>query len=91
MFIARITLVGSILGSMQYCFYRSLDKQYPARDMRTIAKKILIDQTLCTPINIAVFIYGLGLLENTSWAKMNEEFKHKFLVIFSVSYVNTIL
>ncbi|VVC31596.1 Mpv17/PMP22 [Cinara cedri] len=81
---ARITIVGSVLGSMQYFFYRSLDKRYPAKDMRTIAKKIVIDQTLCTPMNIFVFIYGLGLLENTPWAKMNEEFRHKFLVIFSV-------
>lgn len=91
MFIARITVVGSILGSMQYVFYRSLDKRYPGRDMRTIVKKIFIDQTLCTPINIVVFIYGLGILENNPWAKMNEEFKHKCLVIFSVSHRNIIL
>lgn len=86
MCLARIAVVGTVLGSFQHLFYSSLDKRYPARDMRTIAKKIFIDQSLCTPINIVVFLYGLGILENKTWNKMNEEFKNKFLVIFSVSY-----
>lgn len=77
--------MGTVLGSMQHLFYWSLDKRYPARDVYTIAKKILIDQTSCTPIGIAVFIYGLGLLEHKTWVKMNEEFKDKFFVIFLVS------
>lgn len=85
MYLARIAVVGTMLGSIQHLFYRSLDKRYPARDMRTIAKKLLIDQSLCTPVNIVVFLYGLGILENKTWDKMNEEFKNKFLVIFSVS------
>lgn len=90
-YIARFAVVGGILGSMQHLFYWSLDKRYPARDMLTIAKKILIDQTVCTPINIIVFIYGLGILENKTFAQINEEFKEKSLFIFSVSCVNKVL
>lgn len=74
---------------MQHLFYRTLDRRYPARDMQTIIKKILIDQSLCTPINIAVFIYGLGVLENKTLAKMNDELREKFVVIFTVSSIHT--
>lgn len=56
--------------------------------MQIIAKKIFIDQTVCTPINIIVFIYGLGVLENKTLAKINEELKEKFIFIFAVSNTN---
>uniref|UniRef100_A0A2S2R239 Mpv17-like protein 2 n=1 Tax=Sipha flava TaxID=143950 RepID=A0A2S2R239_9HEMI len=81
---ARIAVVGCILGSIQHFFYQLLDKRYPTRDNLTIFRKILIDQTVCTPINIAIFIYGLGILENKTFANMNEEFKNKSLMIFLV-------
>ncbi|KAF0768895.1 mpv17-like protein 2 [Aphis craccivora] len=81
---ARIAVIGSILGSVQHIFYRSLDKQYPARDPLTISKKLFIDQTLCTPLIIAVFIYGLGFLENKTLDKINKEFKDKCAMIFLV-------
>lgn len=83
--LARIAVVGCVLGSMQHMFYQLLDKRYPTRDNLTIFKKIFIDQTVCTPINIAVFIYGLGILENKTFVSMNEEFKNKSLMIFLVS------
>jgi len=86
-YVARITSVGIVLGSIQHMFYRALDRRYPARDLQTIVKKIFIDQSICTPINIAVFIYGLGILENKTWTTMNEELKEKFMVIFTVSYL----
>lgn len=72
---------------MQHLFYWSLDKRYPSRDIRTVVRKIIIDQSTCTPIGIAVFIYGLGILENKPWSKVHEEFLEKFLVIFSVSCI----
>ncbi|CAH1716101.1 unnamed protein product [Aphis gossypii] len=81
---ARIAVIGSILGSVQHIFYRSLDNRYPARDSLTISKKLFIDQTLCTPLIIAVFIYGLGFLENKTLEKINEEFKDKCAMIFLV-------
>jgi len=90
-YIARITAVGIVLGSIQHLFYRALDRRYPARDVQTIAKKIFFDQTLCTPVNIAVFIYGLGILENKTLAKMNDELLEKFIVIFTVSAANQFL
>jgi protein Mpv17 len=77
-------VIGSILGSVQHLFYRSLDNRYPARDAFTIAKKIFIDQTVCTPLNIVVFIYGLGFLEHKTFAEINEEFKDKCAMIFLV-------
>ncbi|XP_022167028.1 mpv17-like protein 2 isoform X2 [Myzus persicae] len=79
---ARIAVIGSILGSVGHMFYRTLDNRYPARDAFTIAKKIFIDQTVCTPLNIVVFIYGLGLLEHKTLAEINEEFKDKCAMIF---------
>ncbi|XP_050429275.1 mpv17-like protein 2 [Adelges cooleyi] len=81
---ARIAIVGTILGTAQHFFYHRLDKKYPGQEMKTIAKKIFFDQTLCTPINILIFIYGLGFLDNRTWTKMNEEFKDKFITIFMV-------
>ncbi|KAL4150052.1 hypothetical protein QTP88_003896 [Uroleucon formosanum] len=84
--VTRIAVIGSILGSVQHVFYRSLDNRYPARDAFTIAKKIFIDQTVCTPLNIIVFIYGLGFLEHKTLAEINEEFKDKCAMIFLVSF-----
>ncbi|XP_025205028.1 mpv17-like protein 2 [Melanaphis sacchari] len=81
---ARIAVIGSILGSVQHIFYRSLDNRYPSRDLLTISKKLFIDQTLCTPLIIALFIYGLGFLEHKTLDKINEEFKDKCAMIFLV-------
>ncbi|XP_015379495.1 PREDICTED: mpv17-like protein 2 isoform X3 [Diuraphis noxia] len=81
---ARIAVIGSILGSVQHIFYRSLDNRYPARDGFTISKKIFIDQMVCTPFNIVLFIYGLGFLEHKSLTEINEEFKDKCAMIFLV-------
>ncbi|XP_050532063.1 mpv17-like protein 2 isoform X2 [Daktulosphaira vitifoliae] len=80
----RISIVGTILGTLQHFFYCQLDKQYPGKEMRIIARKIILDQVLCTPVNIFIFIYGLGLLENNTWTEINKELKEKFTTIFLV-------
>lgn len=84
--LARIAVVGSVLGSIQHLFYQSLDRRYPARDLRTIALKVAIDQIVCSPVNIAIFIYGLGVMESKTLPEINDEFKEKSAMIYLVSF-----
>lgn len=76
--------VGLMLGPPQHYFYKVLDKRFPQTDMRTITKKILLDQSFLSPTSIFIFFYGLGFLERNELSKINEEFKKKFWTVYKV-------
>lgn len=80
-----MTLVGLALGPVQHFFYKYVDIILPKRTLKSVAKKIILDQLIASPIAICVFFYGLGLFENGNFKEAHKEMKDKFLTIYVVS------
>lgn len=79
-----MTAVGLVLGSVQHFFYKYIDILLPKRTLRSVAKKIFLDQTIASPFAIFIFFYGLGLLEDGNFKAAHNEMKQKFLTIYMV-------
>lgn len=76
--------VGFLLGPLQHIFYKCIDERYPGRNLKTIFKKIILDQTIASPIYIVAFFICCGVLEKKS-AESISEIKEKFIDIYKVS------
>ena len=53
--------------------------------MRTIGKKILVDQIVAAPFFAVTFFIGAGILEGHTLNESWEEFKKKFPTVYAVS------
>lgn len=77
-------LVGFALGPVHHYYYRYLDVLLPKQDLGTVAKKILADQFVASPLFIACFFYGMGALEEKSLKQCSNELSNKFLTVYTV-------
>ncbi|KAF7272013.1 hypothetical protein GWI33_015181 [Rhynchophorus ferrugineus] len=70
----------------RYDYGRMLRMVMPKRDLTTVTKKIALDQFVMSPLCIATFFYSMGLLEDKSVQKMNEELTAKFLDVYVMDW-----
>ncbi|KAH8421383.1 hypothetical protein KR009_003671 [Drosophila setifemur] len=74
---AHMAISGVTVGIICHYWYKMLDKRLPGRSMRVVAKKIVLDQLICSPIYITAFFVTLGLLEQKDkhevWAEIKEK------------------
>lgn len=84
-FLVNMTIVGLALGPVQHFFYKYMDLILPKRTLKSVAKKIFLDQLIASPGAICMFFYGLGLLEDGNFQKSHKEVKQKFFTIYLVS------
>lgn len=75
--------VGFCLGPLQHIFYKYIDGRYPCRNIRTVVQKILIEQTVASPIYIVAFFVACGVVENKI-DKCSSELRNKFVDIYVV-------
>ena len=54
----RMTTTAVVAGPPYYFWYRMLDKRLPGRTSKIIFKKVLLDQTILSPIMIVAFYVG---------------------------------
>lgn len=62
-------------GPSGHYFYNWLDSKIPGKDGASIAKKIIIDQTMWCPIFMTVFFTYLGLVNGDSLATIGNKVK----------------
>lgn len=75
---ARITLVGTcIIGPIAFFWMRLAEIILPGTGVRTVVKKVLIDQSLVGPFSISSFYISTNILEGKS--DIFEEWRQKFL------------
>lgn len=82
--------VGFCLGPLQHLFYKFIDERYPCRSWRIVLKKVLIDQTIASPVYIAAFFLAGGIIENKT-DECIDELKTKFVDIYMVRSAHELL
>lgn len=78
-------IIGIVQGAPQHWFYSYLDKLFPGTAIKTIAKKIVVDQLLASTFCIVLFFTGMGLMEGKSLEGCSLELRQKFLTVYIVS------
>ncbi|XP_060528562.1 mpv17-like protein 2 [Cylas formicarius] len=82
----RMFIVGLLLGPIHHYYYLYIAKIMPKRDFTTVVKKIGLDQFMMSPICIATFFYGMGLLEMKTPRNINEEIARKFVDVYVMDW-----
>ncbi|KAK6629167.1 hypothetical protein RUM43_002984 [Polyplax serrata] len=77
-------IVGTLLGPFAHFFYQVLDKFIPGNKLTSIAKKIVLDQTIASPVCILIFFFGMNYLSDKEFKETRAEIKQKFWVIYAV-------
>lgn len=80
----NMLVVGLLQGPFHHCFYTMLDRVLPGRNAKSVVKKTLLDQSIASPVCLAIFFIGLGVLESRKVGEMCKELKLKFCETWKV-------
>lgn len=80
-------VVGLTQGPVQHVFYSWLDQRFVAVNLRNVATKIALDQSIMSPVAIIQFFTAAGILEGQTVAETLAELRAKFLTVFVVSSI----
>lgn len=83
----NMTLVGLSQGPLHHYLYKWMDVFLPGASVRTVFKKIAIDQFAISPIFIVTYLYSAGLLEGASVTECTAELRHKYWTIYTADWL----
>ncbi|XP_077291409.1 mpv17-like protein 2 isoform X1 [Arctopsyche grandis] len=78
---------GMTVGVICHHWYKFLDRRLPGRTLVTVIKKMLIDQTICSPIVITTFFLSVALFEDITVEEFKTELKQKFWRLYAAEWV----
>ena len=81
----RMFTIGLAIGPLTHFWYRWLDWYLPARTLRVVLHKIVLDQLVCSPACILTFIGGMSALEGKTVRECGAELTAKFGTVYFVS------
>ncbi|XP_018896991.2 mpv17-like protein 2 [Bemisia tabaci] len=73
----NLTISGVTVGVICHTWYKYLESILPGTTMRTVVKKVLLDQLVYSPVGIFVLLVTLGTLEHADFPTILEDFKKK--------------
>lgn len=81
-------IIGIATGPVNHGWYFLLDRLLPAVTLSTVAKKIILDQIIASPLFMTIFFMGSGPLEGKTLRASWEEMTCKFWGVYKVGLVN---
>lgn len=85
--LGHMFFAGLIQGPPQHYFYKKLDAVLPNRDWRSMCKKIFLDQTVCSPVCIVLFFFGVGIFEKNNLTEIWTELRSKCWTIYTADWL----
>lgn len=82
-----VAITALFIGPFCHYWYVFLDWWMPSRAVKVLAKKILVDQLVCSPIVIGLFLIITSCLEKKSWEKVVEENKGKGATLYTAEWL----
>ncbi|XP_055586639.1 mpv17-like protein 2 [Uranotaenia lowii] len=83
----QMSISGFTVGIFCHHWYNFMDRRFPGRTVQTVLKKVLIDQTVASPINILIFFITLGFLRSASVDEAYREMSEKFVRLYTAEWV----
>lgn len=83
----NMAISGMTVGVLCHYWYKFLDARMPGRTIKTVIKKVVIDQLICSPFCIASLFLTLGYLEKSNFNDIKREIKHKAMTLYVAEWV----
>lgn len=82
----KMTMSGASVGLVCHFWYGFLDRQIVGHTVGAVAKKIVIDQVIGSPLSLATFFITVSLLEGKSFCDI-ESIKDKAIKLYIAEWV----
>ncbi|KAF2905222.1 hypothetical protein ILUMI_00946 [Ignelater luminosus] len=83
----KMAISGVTVGIMCHYYYALLDKRLPGRSISVLVKKVFIDQVICSPLCISVFLVTVAYLEGSTMKQFIEDLKRKGWRLYCADWV----
>lgn len=84
---ARMAGTGLLIGPFVHYWYVFLDRWLPGRTFRILCKKVLLDQLICSPAYLTIFVLSLGAMEGRSWQDIQNDARDKGSLLYVAEWV----
>lgn len=84
---SHMAAAGLTTGMVSHYWYVLLDRWMLGRSLRVVVLKVLYDQVVFSPINLAVYFGTVGLLEQSGLAELGRELWCKGGTIYQVEWI----
>lgn len=82
----RMGATGLMMAPFIHYWYICLDQWFPGRTFRILWRKVLLDQLICSPVYVSIFVLSLGIMEGQTWRKIKVDLKAKGAVLYATEW-----